>query len=486
MVATTSAATTTDDGSSEQYSERSELLKASPLYYATTNSNQDDYDQLKSTSKGLVVNPDDLIEPPEDDEVEYENLTAWQRVKKAWRWFGSSQLLAHLLLATTLITFGGYCVLIPYPIAIMHPAIFALFRSLLIVIGLAPVTLIQDWKYSFRSDKRLRSSIRKLNEKSSVFGVVGVKQVVNFVLKKTPTWRQLKKIFWLGLFINLNQILFFMGLRWTNATIAGIMQPCVAILTCILSVLLKREGKSLVKFIGVGLAVLGAVSMLVVSTFLSDKKANDDDRDSTSVDAIANFIQDFSFTIGMLFLCLNMLCYAIYLLKFKKTLEKEKFPVLTLAFWTWLTGCIVPLLPSLYFALADYGYSPMQIYLRMDLMAYVGVLYAGLIHGTLFFILNSKASSLTTATIIGIYSTLNPIVTSIMAFLFLHERVSLFVIPGAGLILVGVSLVIFAKWREGKSTTAKPKSFMDCLGSWCGISRSAWSEHRETLMTLQA
>ncbi|EFC48122.1 DUF6 domain-containing protein [Naegleria gruberi] len=407
-------------------------------------------------------------------EEEHVNTNCWSKTKKVFNWFGQSQLLAHILLFTTLITFGGYVVLIPHSIAIMHPTTFALFRSLLIVIGLFPVTVIKDSAFSFRSEKVLE---RKLSK----FGGIGIlKRIYRYILRKTPNWRQAKQIFVLGLFINLNQILFFMGLRWTNSTIAGIMQPLVAIITCIMSVILKREGRSILKFFGVFLAVGGAVAMLVVSTLFNPKKKDViDDADSSTASAIDNFINTFSFTIGMLFLCVNMFFYALYLINFKKTFEKEKIPVLTLALWTWTIGSLVPLLPSVYFLTADYGYSPIQIVLRMDVMAYAGILYGGLVHGTLFFVLNSKASSLTTPTIIGVYSTLNPIVTSLMAFFILGERVTPLVVPGAALILIGVAVVITAKWREGKQKDAQSKTRREYLSScWdfiSGLCGRSWS-----------
>ncbi|KAG2392524.1 hypothetical protein C9374_011249 [Naegleria lovaniensis] len=482
------------------------------LYYqtATINHSVNDHGEDEKQDENSLIHEDSSSS--DDDGESDQPFSLWRFLKKAFVWFTSSQLLAHLLLLTTLFTFGGYVVLIPHAILLMHPTIFALFRSLLIVIGLFPAAVFT--KFSFRKTKTLNRQVtfvenilfcgstnsryQSINDdtlelaKESKYSTRNiVKRVVRFILSKIPTWKQFKKIFWLGFFINMNQILFFLGLRWTNATIAGIMQPMVAIITCILSILLKREGRSVLKIIGVIVAVLGAVAMLVVSTVLSDKKAPpppDDDNSATS--GFASFIATFSFTIGMLFLCVNMFFYALYLINFKKVLQEEKFPVLTLAFWTWLIGSVVPLLPALYFSLADFGYSPLQVALRMDKMAYVGLFYGGLVHGALFFVLNSKASSLTTPTVIGVYSTLNPIVTSVMAFLFLHERVSPFVIPGAAFILFGVTMVIIAKWREGRAQQkqAAPRSCYDWVASYCGVSRGSTTSRRknEVLMALQA
>lgn len=182
----------------------------------------------------------------DDDESVDQPFSFWRFLKKAFVWFTSSQLLAHLLLLTTLFTFGGYVVLIPHSIMLMHPTIFALFRSLLIVIGLFPAAIFT--KFSFRKQKKLDRQVKfverilfckntsskhqsinhetlELKKESNCSMRNIVKLVVGFILAKIPTWKQFKKIFWLGFFINMNQILFFLGLRWTNATIAGIMQP---------------------------------------------------------------------------------------------------------------------------------------------------------------------------------------------------------------------------------------------------------------------
>ena len=215
---------------------------------------------------------------------------------------------------------------------------------------------------------------------------------------------------------------------------------------CLVSIFLGRETGSTIKIIGVIISVLGAMAMVIIPSITKEKSTNDDTQPETSI------LQAFSFTIGMIILILNTVAYAGYLVLLKKLLNK-KIPGITLNFWTFLGGLYIPFLAALY-NIKDFEIR------RLDEMSYIGLVYAVIIHGTFSFILSSKASSLTSPTIIGIYSTVSPIVTTAMTVLISGETFSLWIMPGALGILIGVIMVIFAKWREVKITSEVNKEII--------------------------
>jgi len=87
------------------------------------------------------------------------------------------------------------------------------------------------------------------------------------------------------------------------------------------------------------------------------------------------------------------------------------------------------------------------------------LLYAGIPFGSFQFMFQSKASSMTTPTMVGIYSTISPAVGLITGLSFLGESTSPYVLLGASFIVGGVVFVLIARWREThqKASTTENK-----------------------------
>jgi len=232
----------------------------------------------------------------------------------------------------------------------------------------------------------------------------------------------------------LNQILFIMGLSLTNATIAGVTQPFAAIFTCILAILAKQEPKSALKVIGVIIAVIGSVFMLIVSGLSKEK---DQQRSN-------NGIFGMSFTImgalGCLCLLANTLCFAGYFI-IQKILLNRSIPPITITAWSAFFGWFIALFPSLYFL-------PSFHVTDVSYMAWIGVLYSGLVHGVISFSISMYAARYTTPTVVGIYETLAPLFSILFTYIFLNETTTWLIAIGAVLIMSGVMIVIAARYRE--------------------------------------
>ncbi|KAL9642358.1 hypothetical protein ABK040_007356 [Willaertia magna] len=342
----------------------------------------------------------------------------------------SNQFVPHICLIGTLFTFAGYCVLTPHALKMIHPTIFTTIRNSLIALILLPISLILDKNYSFRSQNNLQ--------------FYGKNNVIQFIVKKIPKWKLMKELGICGIVFTLNQVTFTIGLSMTNATIAGILQPLIPVMVCILSILLKREKWSAIKVVGVFIAVSGAIAMLfITSQFKRQKDNNYVLLDLNNCLTKNNIIpSSLSFFIGTLFLIANGFLVSTYLLLLKKLLEK-KIPPTTVTFWSCTLGSFVLILFSLF-------YLPSFNINKIDKATIIGILYSGTIHGTISFLLSSIASKFTTPTVVAIYNTLCPIVSTAMAFIVLNERVSPYVAIGAVLIIGGVTMVIYSRWKEAK------------------------------------
>ncbi|KAG2372802.1 hypothetical protein C9374_013166 [Naegleria lovaniensis] len=374
----------------------------------------------------------DFSHPP-NDSLSHESspsCSRWfQKFKHSFQNFLHSQSYAHLLMMTSLLTFGGFCVLAPQPIRAMQPAIFSLVRSVAITLILLPLSLVVDRTFSFRS-RRVLSRIQN--------------PILRLWKMKTPPWKVFKRLVLCGSMNLLNIVLFIVGLDLTNATMAGILQPLVAVEVCFISIVLRRESRGVVKILGVFMSCLGAIAMVGVSTLTATNSEQGDDKPesngtTTSSNSLREWIQTFSFTIGMVLILLNTLTLALYIVLLKKL--TTRIPTVTLSLWTYLGGLYIPLIAACF-------YIPSFRFYKLNAQSYIGLAYAIVIHGALSLIIKSKAAGLTSPTVIGIYNTLSPIVTTFMTVFISGERVSLWNLPGAVAIVVGLVLVVFSKWRE--------------------------------------
>ena len=100
--------------------------------------------------------------------------------------------------------------LAPNPIRTMRPTIFAFVRSFLMVICYFVLSLIVDRNYSFRSERFL-SRIKN--------------PILRYLYKKTPSFKDFKRMVVCGSMYMLNMVLFVIGMKMINATIAAIVQP---------------------------------------------------------------------------------------------------------------------------------------------------------------------------------------------------------------------------------------------------------------------
>ncbi|KAL9654523.1 hypothetical protein ABK040_006588 [Willaertia magna] len=386
--------------------------------------------------------------------------------------YNYSLWLSHVLLITNLLLFSGFILLTPKPMKILNPLVFAFFRILFTFIPLVPITMVIDRNFYFRSESEIEREKLKYLKKRSNFKLIKKLQdiyiyflfenkLIIYIKRKLPKRKDFIRLCLCGITVTFNQLFFTLGFFLCNATISGIMQPLTAIIVCTLSMMLKVEQRSILKFIGVIISVIGAIAMLLISAFTKSGTVHNLMNDKEQVDVfirsllwLNNIISKNSgvdnnstldtilFIFGLICLIINTTSYSCYLILQKKLLQKG-VPPITVTCWSFFVGLFIAFIGASY-------YFPNFNYRKIDNSIVLAILYAGVINGAFTFIFNTYAGKLSTPTVLGIYSTLSPLFSMLTGMIALGEQVSPLVFIGAILILFGVAVVIFARWKESK------------------------------------
>jgi drug/metabolite transporter (DMT)-like permease len=118
-----------------------------------------------------------------------------------------------------------------------------------------------------------------------------------------------------------NGILYSWGLKLSSAVIAGVMQPCLPVLTFLLSLALRRESMNRWKALGLLSAVVGALIVLRFERiFMGDTGVS----------------QDGTTLWGVLLLMVSFCCYSTYLIIQKPLLER--YPPMSMLTWAIFVG----------------------------------------------------------------------------------------------------------------------------------------------------
>ncbi|KAG2382733.1 hypothetical protein C9374_005313 [Naegleria lovaniensis] len=376
-------------------------------------------------------------------------------------------LLPHILLTSNLILFAGFFLLSPHAMKILRPIIFGVFRIAIMIVCMLPLMLYFDRKYSFRSEKSLRrrreaylSTLSATKESCnfviyvcySLWYYLFYTKFFDSILRKLPKKKQAKILALCGFIIIMNQITFLSGYYLTNATVSGSMSPLTAVITCSLSMLIGNEPKSWLKLFGVVTSVCGAIAMVLTTALLKQHSFSAIYSEITSEDPLHHYWNPYhpgafsqsstssvTFVLGVFCLMLSTLANSLYLLLQKKLLNKG-VPPISVTFWSFFFGYGILVIVGFFFLPISWR--------RIDWMSILGLFYAGCPFGAFQFVFQTKASSMTTPTMVGIYSTMSPMVGLVTGLAFLGEKTSPFVLFGGSFIIIGVVFVLFARWRE--------------------------------------
>jgi drug/metabolite transporter (DMT)-like permease len=236
-----------------------------------------------------------------------------------------------------------------------------------------------------------------------------------YVDRRLPPWNLLPHLALLGLLgVFLNQVLFLFGLKYTTATNAAILMSSVPVFAVGIGWLTRIERIGAGRLAGVILAASGALIVLDPRRFsLAD----------------ATFL-------GTFLILMNSLSFAAFLVLQRPLLSK--LPWRTVIAWTFLFGGV---------GVIAVGGNTVA---NLDVSAispaiWWGVLFIGLVPTFFGYLLNTWAVRRSSVTLVAVYTTLQPLLTALLAIAVLREQLRPSQIVGFVLIASGLWLV---SWRR--------------------------------------
>lgn len=223
-----------------------------------------------------------------------------------------------------------------------------------------------------------------------------------------PPRSELPRLAMLGFFgVFINQVLFIVGLSYTTAISAAILMPSIPVFTAGIALLLRIEKLTVARAIGILSAVAGALIILDVGNL------------SFSGDA----------ALGNLLILINCGSYALFLVLARPVLLRV--PPLTVTAWTFLFGG-VGVVAMGFGDLLDTPFS------TLPMAAWLSIAYILLLPTLINYVLNVWAVKRSSSSLVAAYTTLQPVVATILAVLLLGEMFGIREIAGFTLIVAGL------------------------------------------------
>lgn len=229
--------------------------------------------------------------------------------------------------------------------------------------------------------------------------------------KMKPQLAQLpyKKIFFMGLTgITFFYALFNISLVYTTASVGSLIQGFIPVAIAIGAVWFLKEKLDKSNLLGIFLCVAGVILVGFVG------------KQAESGNSL----------LGNVLMILSVFAWAIYTLIAKSMNDRD--PVLVVSLITFIGTAL--LLPAVIIELWD------QKIPVLSANAWVAVIYLGVFSSALCYILYANALKTLSATQVGNFLNLDPVIGAIIAFIFLKDKITAWQIAGGLLVLAGIWL----------------------------------------------
>ncbi|XP_045813720.1 WAT1-related protein At4g19185-like isoform X1 [Trifolium pratense] len=342
---------------------------------------------------------------------------------------GSDHWKAHLGMAVVQLFNGGYHVITKVALNDgVSQLVFCFYRDLLALFILSPI--------AFFKERQTRPPITK---------------------------QLLMTFFFLGLTgIFGNQLLFLIGLSYTNPTYAAALQPAIPVFTFLLAVIMGVERvnlqsfEGLAKVVGTIVCVSGAILMvlyrgpsligyteLIIIPQSEIRVSGQPEPSGWLITGLQDLGID-NFQLGVVFLIGNCICMAAFLAIQAPVLKK--YPAnLSLTAYSFFFGVVLMAVVSLFMT----DLSSDWILTESEILA---VVYAGTITSAFNYAVISWCNKILGPALVALYNPLQPGFSALLSQIFLGSPIYLGSIIGGSLIIAGLYTVTWASHKERQAT----------------------------------
>jgi drug/metabolite transporter (DMT)-like permease len=263
-----------------------------------------------------------------------------------------------------------------------------------------------------------------------------ISSILLIILAKFSDWKAAaipqRKDLWAVVLVGttgtfLNQIGFIYGLKYTNAMTAAIFQPLLPVFTTLFSSIMNHTRASREKIIGLVLAVIGSLVIIISAGILNHHQTAEDGHEDHD-----HFSSVLLYGFGFFMLCVNIIAFSYSLITQRRLLETYSSKWVTA--WGYSIGCVEMFIAAL---LID-GPTHLAGRFPLDSDILMVLLYVILLTTVLNYSLLTWANKKTSSETVAVFFCVNPFVTSILAYWFLNEVLTIWHLLGGILLIWGL------------------------------------------------